>query len=248
MREKVRADERVVELGLAENAAEAEAMIRLGRVVVAGELVIKPGAQVARTSRVEIKPGRKYVSRGGIKLESAIENFKISVQGKVCLDVGASTGGFTDFLLQNAPKKVYALDVGKGLIDWKLRKDPRVVVIEGVNARFISPEIIPEQIEIAVIDVSFISLEAILPSLKTVLAAEAEVIALVKPQFELEPKLAPKGVVRDESLQLKAVEKIEKFAQKIGFKTLGQTRAKIKGPKGNQEYFLHLRLKNDECN
>jgi len=241
MKAKTRLDRLLLELGLARNLAEAQALIMAGRVEVDGEKIAKNGTRVAVTSQIEISPSPKYVSRGGIKLESALEDFKIGPAGKICLDVGASTGGFTDLLLQSGASKVYALDVGKGLLDWKLRRDPRVIVIEKFNARKLSPKIIPEPIGLATVDVSFISLTLILPALKTVLAQNGEVIALVKPQFELEARLVKGGVVRDEALQLEAVDKIARFASKTGFRVLGQIKAKIKGPKGNQEYFLHLK-------
>lgn len=242
MKEKTRLDKLMVELGLAENPSKAQGMIRLGRVLVDGKEVNKPGAQIRRETRIEIKEGLKYVSRGGLKLESAIQAFQIQVADKVCLDVGASTGGFTDCLLQFGAKKVYSLDVGKGLIDQKLRNDTRVIVIEKFNARYLSPQIIPEPIQLATVDVSFISLTLVLPALKTVLAKDAEVLAMVKPQFELEPKLVKKGVVREPELQLQAVEKIANFAQSLGFNILGQTKAGLKGPKGNQEYFLWMKV------
>lgn len=241
MKEKERIDRLLLDLGLAKNLREAQALIQLGQALVNGEPVTKPGTLVLKSSEVKIKPAEKYVSRGGIKLESALGDFQVSVTGKICMDVGSSTGGFTDCLLQNGAKTVFALDVGKGLLDWKLRNDSRVVVTEEFNARFLSPKTVPEKIQVATVDVSFISLTLILPPLKSVLAENADVIALVKPQFELEAKFAKKGVVRDEKLQLDAVSKIAGESQKIGFKVMGQAKAKIKGPKGNQEYFLHLR-------
>jgi len=240
MKEKARIDQLLLDVGLVKDLKEAQALVQLGQVLVDGEPVIKPGTLVLKSSALKIKPSEKYVSRGGIKLESALEDFKISVAGKICLDVGSSTGGFTHCLLQNGAQKVFALDVGKGLLDWKLRNDSRVVVIEEFNARFLSSAVIPEKISVATVDVSFISLTLIFPALITVLSENADVIALVKPQFELEAKFAKKGVVEDEELQMKAVEKIAEFSQGIGFKMLGQTKSKIKGPKGNQEYFLHL--------
>jgi len=243
MKEKVRLDQLLVEKGLAENRSKAQSLIRLGWVMAGGKVVEKPGSLIGKDSELVIKPAPKYVSRGGIKLESALRAFGVLVENKVCLDIGASTGGFTDCLLQNGAKKVYALDVGKGLIDQRLRDDPRVIIIEKFNARYLSREIIPEQIELLSIDVSFISLSLILASAKSVLKPNAEVLALVKPQFELEPKLVKKGVVRDSELQLKAVQKVREFAEKIGFRSLGQTQAGIKGQKGNQEFFLYLILK-----
>ncbi len=230
----------MVERGLAENNSKAQILIRLGRVGVNGETVDKPGTLVYVASGIQIKEGLRYVSRGGLKLEPALKEFQVQVAGKICLDVGASTGGFTDCLLQNGAGKIYALDVGKGLIEQKLRNDPRVTVIEKFNARYLSPKSLPEPVQLATIDVSFISLNLILPALKSVLAKDAEVLAMVKPQFELSPKLVKKGVVRDPELQLEAVEKVAEFAQGLGFELLGRVKAGIKGPKGNQEYFLYL--------
>ena len=240
MSQKIRLDQLLVERGLSPTRSQAQALIRAGKVLVEGELVSKPGTQIPTQSKIEIKPGPKYVSRGGLKLESALRELKVEVRDKICLDVGASTGGFTDCLLQFGAKKVYALDVGKGLLDWKLRNHPKVVVIEGFNARYLSPEIIPEKIQLATIDVSFISLSKILPAIKTVLEKDAQVLALVKPQFELEPRMVKKGVVRDPEKQLLAVKKIEDFARKLGFEILGRCRSGLLGPKGNQEYFLWL--------
>ena len=242
MSKKVRLDQLLVEKGLSPTPSQAQALIRAGKVLVEGEQISKPGTQISAQSRIEIKPSPRYVSRGGIKLESALRELKVEVKDKTCLDVGASTGGFTDCLLQFGAKKVYALDVGKGLLHWKLRNHPKVVVIEGFNARYLSPEIIPEKIQLATIDVSFISLTKILPSLKTVLKEQAQVLTLVKPQFELERKMVKKGVVRDPEKQLRAVKKIEDFARDIGFKILGKCKSGLLGPKGNQEYFLWLGL------
>jgi 23S rRNA (cytidine1920-2'-O)/16S rRNA (cytidine1409-2'-O)-methyltransferase len=241
MKEKARLDELVMRLGLAPDLKEARALIQLGRVMVNGEIMDKPGMAVLATASVVLKGQTKFVSRGGLKLESAIEEFKVEVQGKICLDVGSSTGGFTDCLLQRGAKKVYALDVGKGLIAQKLRNDPRVVVIEKFNARNLSPAIVPEPIELAVADVSFISLKLILPPLKSVLAQGATALAMVKPQFELPAKLVKKGVVSDPALQLQAAEAVANFAQTIGFQIMGRAKAGVKGPKGNQEYFLFLK-------
>lgn len=242
MKDKARLDHLLCELKLAPDLREAAAMVRIGRVLIKGEPVTKPGTMVERASSVIVKGAEKYVSRGGLKLESALEAFQIRIADRVCMDVGSSTGGFTDCLLQNCAARVYAVDVGKGLLDWKLRNDLRVIVIEQFNARFLSPKTIPEKIQVAAADVSFISLAMILPGIKSVLDREADVMALVKPQFELEARFTQKGVVRDEALQLQAVEQAAKKSRETGFIVLGQTKAKIKGPKGNQEYFLHLRL------
>jgi len=242
MKEKARLDQLLLERGLARDQNQAQAMVRTGRVMVNGQPLTKPGTAVGKNSEIKIIPPEKYVSRGGLKLEAVMEQFPISPAGKICLDVGASTGGFTDLLLQKGAGKVYALDVGKGLLHERLRKDPRVKLIEKFNARHLTANSLPEKIQLATIDVSFISLELVLPALKTVLDNNAEVLALVKPQFELARKFAANGVVKDEALQLKAVQKIADFARKIGFQVLGHTKAKIKGQKGNQEFFLILRL------
>jgi len=242
MKPKARLDELIVRQGLAKDLAEARAIVMEGKVSVAGEKITKPGTSLPEASEIVIASGEKYVSRGGLKLETALDEFAISPAGKICLDVGSSTGGFTDLLLQRGAQKVYAVDVGKGLIDWKLRNDPRVALIEDFNARFISPQVIPEKVALAAIDVSFISLKLILPPLKSVLAPGAEVLAMVKPQFELEAKFLQKGVAKKEEDQLRAVTGISDFAQQTGFKVLGTAKSKIKGPKGNQEYFLHLKI------
>ncbi len=241
MKEKLRLDELVLRLGFAPDLKEARALIQLGRVMVDGEMMDKPGRPVAAAASVTLKEQERFVSRGGLKLESALEEFKVEVADKICLDIGASTGGFTDCLLQHGAKKVYALDVGKGLIDSKIRNNPRVVMIEKFNARNLSPALVPEPIELAVADVSFISLKLILPPLKSVLAQGATALAMVKPQFELPARLVKKGVVLDPDLQQQAVEEIANFARELGFQIMGQTKAGVKGPKGNQEYFLFLK-------
>lgn len=236
-----RLDQRLVELGLAETGSRAQALIMAREVLVDGEVKDKPGTRVAQSASIDIKEKLKYVSRGGVKLEGALKVFNIDPTPKTCLDIGASTGGFTDCLLQSGAKKVYAIDVGKGLLAWKLRQDKRVVVMEKINARYLTPDHIPEPIQLAVIDVSFISLALIIPSVLSVLDSPAEIIPLVKPQFEAgKDQVGKGGVVRDEQVIKATVDKISDFAGSIGLKEKGRAPSPIKGPKGNQEYFLYL--------
>jgi 23S rRNA (cytidine1920-2'-O)/16S rRNA (cytidine1409-2'-O)-methyltransferase len=237
---KLRADQLVVKQGLTSSREKAKALILAGKVFSAKGRVDKVGELLDEGATLEVKEGLKFVSRGGIKLDHALTEFKVNVSGKVCLDVGASTGGFTDCLLQRGAKKVYAVDVGYGQFEYKLRQDPRIVLLERTNFRYINPEKIPEPVDFAVIDVSFISLTKILPKVKRFLKEGGEAVALVKPQFELTPAEVKKGVVRSDLLRQKAVSRIEGEAKKLGFKILGQTKSPILGPKGNQEYFLHL--------
>ncbi len=181
------------------------------------------------------------MSRGGFKLEAALAAFPIDVRGKVALDIGASTGGFTDCLLQHGAARVYAVDVGYGQLDWRLRRDPRVVNLERQNVRGLTPELIPEPIAVATFDVSFISLTLAIPPVLPLLAEGADIVALVKPQFELTPADTPKGVVRDEAKRQEALERIERFAAGAGLEVLGHIDSPLPGPKGNREFLLHLR-------
>lgn len=237
---KLRADQLLVKQGLVPSREKAKALILAGKVFSAKGRIDKVGELLDEGETLEVKEGLKFVSRGGIKLDHALDEFKVNAKGKVCLDVGASTGGFTDCLLQRGAKKVYAVDVGYGQFEYKLRQDPRIVLLERTNFRYLDPEKIPEKIDLAAIDVSFISLTKILPKAKSLLKENGQVIALVKPQFELSPKEVKKGVVRSKELQGKAVSKIEGEGKKLGFKILHETKSPILGPKGNQEYFLHL--------
>jgi len=242
VKEKIRIDELIFLKGLVESRCKAQALILAGSVICNGKEVVKPGEKVPIDANVEIKESLPYVSRGGLKLESAIKHFQISLENKIAMDVGASTGGFTDCLLKHGAKKVYAIDVGYGILDVKLRNDDRVVNIEKTNIRFLSKDKIPEEIDIAVIDVSFISLTKVLSKVIEFLKKEAEVVALIKPQFELTPKEVGKGgIVKDKELQLKAVEKILEFASSLSFKIIGYIPSPITGKKGNQEFLVYLK-------
>ncbi|MFC1501506.1 TlyA family RNA methyltransferase [Elusimicrobiota bacterium] len=237
---KDRLDRIVVERNLAKDIAKAQAIIMAGRVLVDSITITKPGTPIKKTSNIEIKKTNPYVSRGGLKLESAMNVFKISCKGKVCMDIGSSTGGFTDYMLQHGAKKVYAVDVGKNLLDYKLINDPRVVNIENTNFRYFSSEILKENIEFVTIDVSFISLEKILPVAAKNIALGGSIVAMVKPQFEALSKETVKGVVKDESLRSKIIEKIKQFAINLGLEIKGSTDSGVKGPEGNIEHFLWL--------
>ena len=237
---RVRIDRVLVERGLVESREQAARLLLAGEVLVDGKRVSKAGALVARDAGVELQGRSPFVSRGGEKLAHALDAFQLKVAGRVCLDVGASTGGFTDCLLQRGAARVYAVDVGVGQLDAKLRKDPRVVVMEKTNARALDPRIFGEQPTLAVIDVAFISLEKILPSVFGVLAPRGEVIALVKPQFEVGREAVGKGgVVRDPALHRQAVARLARYAVLRSWHVLGVTASPLRGPKGNREFFLH---------
>ena len=237
---RVRIDRLLVERGLVESREQAARLILAGEVLVDGKRVSKAGALVARDAGVELQGRSPFVSRGGEKLAHALDAFQMKAAGRVCLDVGASTGGFTDCLLQRGAARVYAVDVGVGQLDAKLRKDPRVVVMEKTNARALDPRIFGEQPTFAVIDVAFISLEKVLPSVFGVLAPRGEVIALVKPQFEVGREAVGKGgVVRDPALHRQAVARLARYAVLRGWHVLGVTASPLRGPKGNREFFLH---------
>jgi len=237
---RARIDRLLVDRGLVEGREQAARHIMAGEVLVGGKRVDKAGALVASDAAVELQGRAPYVSRGGEKLIHALETFQVKVAGRVCLDVGASTGGFTDCLLQRGAARVYAVDVGTAQLDAKLRKDPRVVVMEQTNARALDPRIFGDQPTLAVIDVSFISLEKILPAVFGVLAPRGEVLALVKPQFEVGREAVGKGgVVRDSALHRAAVARLARFAVLRGWHVLGVTASPLRGPKGNREFFLH---------
>ncbi|EGJ51506.1 TlyA family RNA methyltransferase [Desulfocurvibacter africanus] len=241
MAKKIRADQALYEQGLVSDREKATRLIMAGQVLLERggrlELVAKPGQQVALDDVLVLKEGERFVSRGGYKLLTAIEEFELDFTDLVVLDAGASTGGFTDCALQHGARRVYAVDVGTHQLHEKLRQDPRVVSLEGVNLRHAGPELIPEAVDAVVADVSFISLTLVLPACMRFLKPGGLVVALVKPQFELEPHEIGKGVVRDESLQRKAVDKIIAFAdQELSLSLSGVAPSRIKGPKGNQEY------------
>lgn len=241
---KERLDLLLIKRGLFPSRANAQAAIMAGEVMVEGQKAEKPGKDVDVEAKIEIKNRAKYVGRGGEKLEHAIKEFKIKAKGKICLDVGASTGGFTDCLLQNGAKKVYAVDVGYGQIAWKLRQDIRVKVIERTNARYLELEDLELKkpaIELCTIDVSFISLSQILPAVYGQLKKGGEVIALIKPQFEAGKGRVPKGgVVIDKDLHAEVVGNVKVKAKEIGFKVKGVTTSPITGADGNVEFFVYL--------
>ena len=244
---KERLDLLLVNRKLVESRQKAKAIIMAGNVFVNGQREIKAGTMFEDNIDIEVK-GKplKYVSRGGFKLEKALEDFKIDLKDKICIDVGSSTGGFTDCMLQNGAKKVYAIDVGTNQLAWKLRQDERVITMEKTNIRYVEPEDIPDLIEFASIDVAFISLELVLEPVRNILEENGQVVCLIKPQFEAgRDKVGKKGVVRDKKVHIEVIEKIMIHTVNIGFNILNLDYSPITGPEGNIEYLLHLR-KTDE--
>lgn len=240
---KERLDVLLVARGHAPSRAQAQALIRAGRVRVGGRVLDKPGTRIAGDAPIEVSSPPRFVSRGGEKLEAALAAFQVSPQGKVCLDIGASTGGFTDCLLQHGAARVYAVDVGRGQLDWKLRQDERVVVKEGLNARFLRAEDIGEPVDLATVDVSFISLRLVLPPLGAIVKPGSDVIALVKPQFEAGRGAVRRGVVRDPEVHHAVVGDVSAFARdELGWTVRGTVVSPLLGPAGNREFFLHLGL------
>lgn len=239
---KLRLDAYLTEQGLFETRSRAQAAIMAGQVLVDEMKIDKPGTSVKEGAKIRILGDQlRYVSRGGLKLAKALQKFPVSVAGKVMADIGASTGGFTDCALQNGAVRVYAIDVGYGQLDWKLRNDPRVINMERTNARLLEADSLPEPIEAASIDVAFISLEKILPAVRKLLAADAFVIALVKPQFEAgKENVGKKGVVRDPVVHKEVLRRIIAFAEQEGFGIGGLDYSPVKGPEGNIEYLLYL--------
>lgn len=239
---KVRLDVLLVKRALAETREKAKAIIMTGNVFVDGEREDKAGSTFTEDVSIEIKgTPMKYVSRGGYKLEKAVELWEISLEGKTCMDVGSSTGGFTDCMLQNGAKKVYAIDVGTNQLAWKLRSDERVVSLEKTNIRYVTEEQVPERIAFSSIDVAFISLEKVLFPVKQLLEEHGRIVALVKPQFEAgREKVGKRGVVRDKKVHLEVVCHIMEYAASIGFQILAVDFSPIKGPEGNIEYLLYL--------
>lgn len=240
---KERLDVLLVKRNLAVSREKAKAVIMAGEVYVDGQKEDKAGSMFQDSVRIEVRGNTlPYVSRGGLKLEKAMTHFGVSLEGKVCLDVGASTGGFTDCMLQNGAKRVYAIDVGHGQLDWKLRNDPRVVCMEKTNIRYVVPEDIGEQADFSSIDVSFISLTKVLLPVRELLGERGEIVCLIKPQFEAgREKVGKKGVVRDPAVHLEVVEKVIDYAKSISFEILNLEFSPIKGPEGNIEYLLYLR-------
>lgn len=239
---KERLDILLVKSGYFETREKARRAIMAGQVFVNGECEDKPGSQIDPQAIIDIKGNTMpYVSRGGLKLEKALNEFGISVQGKICMDIGASTGGFTDCMLQNGAAKVYSIDVGYGQLAWKLRCDSRVRLMERTNFRYVKPEDIGEPIDFATVDVSFISLKKILPPAKEILKPEGTVVCLIKPQFEAgREKVGKKGVVRDPDVHREVIEEIIRFSNELGFFAYGLSFSPIKGPEGNIEYLLYL--------
>ena len=239
---KERLDVLMVQRSLAESREKAKALIMSGIVYVNGQKEDKAGTSFEETVQIEVRGSTlKYVSRGGLKLEKAMNRFGVELAGKVCMDVGASTGGFTDCMLQNGAVKVYAVDVGHGQLAWKLRNDDRVICMEKTNIRYVTPEDIGDHIEFASIDVSFISLTKVLGPVKQLLTDDGQVVCLIKPQFEAgREKVGKKGVVREKSVHLEVIEMVMGYAGSIGFGILGLEFSPIKGPEGNIEYLLYL--------
>ena len=239
---KERLDVLLVNRNLAESREKAKAIIMSGIVYVDGQKEDKAGTMFEDTVSVEVRGHTlAYVSRGGLKLEKAMTHFGVTLNGKICMDVGASTGGFTDCMLQNGAVKVYSVDVGHGQLAWKLRNDERVVCMEKTNIRYVTPEDIPDRIQFASIDVSFISLTKVLGPVKELLTEDGQIVCLIKPQFEAgREKVGKKGVVREKSTHLEVIESVIAFAKGIGFGILNLEFSPIKGPEGNIEYLLYL--------
>ena len=240
---KVRLDVLLVNRGLAKSREQAKAVIMEGKVFVKGQREDKAGSMFDEAAPIEIHGQKlRYVSRGGLKLEKAMTHFGLSLEGCICMDVGSSTGGFTDCMLQNGAVKVYSIDVGYGQLDWKLRNDPRVVCMEKTNIRYVLPEHLEEKADFSSIDVSFISLTKVLLPVRNLLTDEGEIVCLIKPQFEAgREKVGKKGVVRDPAVHLEVIEKVIAYAAAIHLEPRHLSFSPIKGPEGNIEYLLHLK-------
>ena len=239
---KKRLDVLVTERGLSESREMAKTLIMAGQVYVDNQKADKPGDTFPEEATVEVRgKGLPFVSRGGLKLEKAVKAFDLDLKERVCMDIGASTGGFTDCMLQQGAQKVYAVDVGYGQLAWNLRTDSRVVNLERTNARYLTREQVPEEIDFFSVDVSFISLTLILPAVRLLLAAQGRAVCLIKPQFEAgKEKVGKKGVVRDKAVHREVIEKIRRFSLENGFSVLGLTYSPVKGPEGNIEYLIYL--------
>ena len=244
MKVKKRLDVLLTEQGYADTRSKAQAIIMSGMVYVGGQKADKPGVSYEETAQIEVRGATcPYVSRGGLKLEKALRDFGVKPEGYVCSDSGASTGGFTDCLLQQGASKVFAIDVGYGQLDWKIRSDPRVVVMERTNIRYVTPEDLGEPLDLSVIDVSFISLKIVLPTIKTLLKANGQVLCLIKPQFEAgKEKVGKKGVVREPQTHKEVLDNFVALANELQFRILGLTFSPVKGPEGNIEFLGHLTL------
>ena len=240
---KIRLDQLVFDLGYTDSRERAKTTIMSGHVFVNGQRADKPGTPVAPDARVEVRgEALPFVSRGGFKLDKALRVFPIDPAGKLCIDCGASTGGFTDVLLQHGAQKVYAVDVGYGQLAWKLRNDGRVVSLERTNLRYVTKEQIPEELDLAVMDLSFISVRLVLPAVKALLRPEADIVCLIKPQFEAgREEVGKKGVVRDSAVHEEVIRSVLAFAPTIGLSVVGLDFSPIKGPEGNIEYICHMK-------
>lgn len=240
--EKKRLDSLIYELGYTQSREKARGIIMAGLVYVDNQKADKPGTQYPINAKIEVRGGApKYVSRGGFKLEKAIQSFSIDLKDKITMDIGASTGGFTDCMLQNGAKKVYSIDVGYGQLDWKLRNDVRVVNLERTNVRYITKEQVADKIDFFSVDVSFISLKLVLPAARNLMKNNAEAVCLIKPQFEAgRENVGKKGVVRDPNVHKDVVESIVNYCVKNGFNVLGLDFSPIKGPEGNIEYLIYI--------
>jgi 23S rRNA (cytidine1920-2'-O)/16S rRNA (cytidine1409-2'-O)-methyltransferase len=242
MKKKARIDQTLVERGLFESRERARRAIMAGEVRVGEQVVTKPAAMIDIDAPISIAESAKFVSRGALKLSGALDFFKIDVRDKIALDIGASTGGFTDCLLQRGAAKVFAVDVGRGQLAWKIRNDPRVVVLEKVNARFLSSAHVPQLVDLCVIDVSFISLTLILPRAFELITPDGVILPLIKPQFELQRKdVGRGGIVRDSALHEKAQQKIVNFVEQADYHVIGNIPSTITGTDGNQEFFICIR-------
>lgn len=240
---KQRLDVLVAQLGLSDSREQAQRLILAGEVSVKGQVITKPGTKVDETLPITVKNKPRYVSRGGLKLEGALKAFPVMAEGKICLDIGSSTGGFTDCLLQNGATRVHAVDVGTNQLVWKLRNDPRVVVKEQFNARYMTPADLGEKVQLIVSDVSFISLTKILPAAYDCLDEGGDLLVLIKPQFELQPEdIGPGGIVRDPELHQRAVDKIRDFVENnLKREWCGLAESPITGMEGNKEFLAWLR-------
>ena len=248
MKHKERLDVLLVERGLAESRSKAQAVIMSGEVYVDGRKADKAGMEIPLEAQIEVRGSVcPYVSRGGWKLEKALRDFGVNPTGYVCSDSGASTGGFTDCLLQQGAKKVFAIDVGYGQLAWKIRSDPRVVVMERTNIRYVTPEDLGEPLDLSVIDVSFISLKIVLPAIQRLLKPDGQVLCLIKPQFEAgKEKVGKKGVIRDPEVHSGVLEDFLALAGSLGFTVRNLTFSPVKGPEGNIEFLAHLSMQDGQ--
>ncbi len=244
---KMRLDIYLTEEGLASSRSAAQAMIMAGDVYIDGQKAMKAGEAVKGTERIEVRgKAARYVSRGGLKLEKALKVFPITLDEKVCMDIGASTGGFTDCMLQNGAARVYSVDVGYGQLAWKLRQDERVVNLERTNIRYLTSEELDSTPEFFSVDVSFISLKLVLPVIYSLISDDGEGVCLIKPQFEAgREKVGKKGVVREKSTHIEVIESVLEFARETGFSVLGLDYSPVRGPEGNIEYLMHIKKSNE---